>query len=53
LLPAGVFNEMKLNYVVCEACITPDDGRKHRPKHVELTKKNKLTYVVASCWLLS
>jgi hypothetical protein len=31
----------------------PDDGRKHRPKHVELTRNNKLTYIVASCWLLS
>jgi len=29
----------------------PDDGRKHRPKHVELTKENKLlTYVVTSCY---
>jgi hypothetical protein len=27
--------------------------RKHAPKHVEMTKKNKLTYVVASCWLCS
>jgi len=31
----------------------PDDGRKHRPKHVELTRNNKLTCIVASCWLLS
>jgi hypothetical protein len=31
----------------------PDDGRKHRPKHVELTRNNKLTYIVASCWLFS
>ena len=30
-----------------------DDGRKHRPKHVEPTWNNKLTYIVASCWLLS
>jgi hypothetical protein len=29
----------------------PDDGRKHRPKHVQLARNNKLTYVVASCWL--
>jgi hypothetical protein len=28
-----------------------DDGRKHRPKHVELIRNNKLTYIVASCWL--
>jgi len=27
----------------------PDDGRKHRPKHVELTRNNKLTYIIASC----
>jgi len=31
----------------------PDDGRKHRAKHVELTRNNKLTYIVASCWLFS
>ena len=31
----------------------PDDGRKHRPKHVELTRNNKLTCIVASCWLIS
>jgi hypothetical protein len=31
----------------------PDDGRKHRPKHVELTRNNKLTYIAASCWLFS
>jgi len=31
----------------------PDDGHKHRPKHVELTWNNKLTYIVAYCWLLS
>jgi len=24
----------------------PDDGQKHRPKHVELTWNNKLIYVV-------
>jgi len=27
----------------------PDDGRKHRPKDVEPTRNNKLTYIVASC----
>jgi predicted metalloprotease with PDZ domain len=26
---------------------------KHRPKHVELTRKNKLTCIVAACLLLS
>ena len=31
----------------------PDNGQKHRPKHVELTRNNKLAYTVASCWLLS
>jgi len=30
----------------------PDDGR-NRPKHLELTWNNQLTYIVASCWLLS
>jgi len=24
----------------------PDDGRKHRPKYVELTRNNKLIYIV-------
>jgi len=27
--------------------------RKYGPKHVELTRNNKLTCIVASCWLLS
>jgi hypothetical protein len=31
----------------------PADGQKHRPKHAELTRNNKLTYILASCWLLS
>jgi len=31
----------------------PNDGRKYRPKHVELTGNNKLIYIVASCWLYS
>ena len=31
----------------------PDDGRKHRPKHVELTRNNKLTYTFALLWLFS
>jgi hypothetical protein len=30
---------------------SPDDGRKYRPKHVELTRNNKLTYIVASLCL--
>jgi len=28
-------------------------GEKHGPKHVEPTRDNKLTFIVASCWLLS
>jgi hypothetical protein len=31
----------------------PEDGRKHRPKYVELTRNNKFTYIVASRWLYS
>jgi hypothetical protein len=30
-----------------------DDGRKHYPKHVELTRNNKLTCIFASRWLYS
>jgi hypothetical protein len=30
-----------------------DDGRKHHQKHVELTRNNKLTHIVASRWLYS
>jgi hypothetical protein len=26
--------------------MTPDDGRKHRPKHVEFTWNNKLIYIM-------
>jgi hypothetical protein len=37
----------------CKESSAPDDGRKHRPKHVELTRNNKLTRIVASCWMLS
>jgi len=33
--------------------LTVFTGRKHRPKHVELTGNNKLTYIVASRWLSS
>jgi len=28
----------------------PDDERKHRSKHVEQSRNNKLSYTVASCW---
>jgi len=35
----------------CKYSRAPGDGRKHRPKHVELTRNNKLTYIVASRWL--
>jgi len=38
-LPAGVMHELQLI--------------QHRPKHVELTNNNKLTYTVASRWLCS
>jgi hypothetical protein len=31
----------------------PDDIKNHRPKHVELTRNNKLNYIVATCWLFS
>jgi len=31
----------------------PDDERKYRSKHVELTKKNELSDTVASCWVFS
>jgi hypothetical protein len=54
LQPAGAGSNMgeqhQMLYIQSSA---PDDGRKHHPKHVEMTKENKLTYVVASCWLLS
>jgi hypothetical protein len=31
----------------------PDNGRKHHPKQVGLTRNNKLTYIAASFWLFS
>jgi hypothetical protein len=33
--------------------IAPNDGRKNRPKHVELTRNNKLTCIVAYFLLFS
>jgi len=51
-LPAGVMDELELRFN-SSVTIAPDDGRKRRPKHVELTRNNKLTCIVASCWLLS
>jgi hypothetical protein len=30
----------------------PDDGQKLHLKHVELTRNNELTYIIASWWLL-
>jgi hypothetical protein len=39
-LPAGIMYEL-------EQSSAPDGGRKHRPNHVELTRNNKLTYIVA------
>jgi len=38
--------QFNLLFLVSATCF----GRKHRPKHVELTRNNKLTYIVASCW---
>jgi hypothetical protein len=53
LLPGGVLDELRrsLNSSKTQSS-APDDGQKHRPKHVELTKKNKLTDIVASCFYL-
>jgi len=48
-LPAGVMDESAATLVN----ITPNDGRKNRSKHIELTRNNKLTYIVASRWLNS
>jgi len=31
----------------------PDGERKYRSKHVEQPRNNKLSYIVASCWLFS
>jgi len=68
-LPAGVMDELEprsnssvtpagSDFVVHYQMLyiqssTLDDGRKHRPKHVELTRNNKLTSIVASCWPFS
>ena len=30
----------------CKYSRAPDDGRKHRPKHIEPTWNNKLIYIV-------
>jgi len=50
-------SRQQLGWILPEAVNTVkcslEDGRKHRPKHVELTSYNKLTYIVASCWLLA
>jgi hypothetical protein len=32
------------------SCNAPDDERKYHSKHVELSRNNKLSYTVASCW---
>jgi len=54
LLPAGARSNMVEQYqMLYIQSSAPNDGRKHHPKHAELTKENKLTYIVASCWLLS
>jgi len=51
MTPAGN-NLSEYYYILYIQSSAPDDGRKHRPKHVELTTNNKLTCIVASCWLL-
>jgi hypothetical protein len=50
----GVFAHRQENLTVFTVSsiirpISPDDGRKHRPKHVELTRNNKITCIVVSC----
>ena len=52
MLPAGSNSgeHYQILYIQSSA---PDDGRKHCPKHVGLTRNNKLTYIVASRWLNS
>jgi hypothetical protein len=52
LLPAGVMDELVLQFQLIQSS-APDDGQKHRPKHVELTTNNKLAYIVASRCLYS
>ena len=58
-LPAGVLDQLAATWMnttrYCKLLIqssAPDGGRKHRPKQVQLTRNNKLTYIVAYCWLL-
>ena len=52
MTPAG--SDIVVHYQILQIQSgAPDDGRKHRPKHVELTTNNKLTYIVASRWLYS
>jgi len=62
LLPAGALDDLKLrsnssktpagsslgeHYQILQIqSSAPDDGQKHRPKHVELTWNNKLIYIV-------
>jgi len=46
-LPAGVLDAMERSSKKSSA---PDDGRKHRPKHVELTRNSKIN--LRSCILL-
>jgi len=35
------------------SCDAPDDERKYHLEHVELSRNNKLSYTVASCWSFS
>jgi len=37
----------------CYGCVGTLFQRKHRPKHVELTRNNKLTRIIASRWCFS
>jgi hypothetical protein len=68
-LPDGVLDEVKRSfnssktpagsnlgeyYQILQIQLSaPGDGQKHLPKHGVLTRNNKLTYIVAFCWLLS
>ena len=50
-LPAATYvNNIRSCKYSCDA---PDDERKYRSKHVELSMNNKLSYAVAPCWSFS
>jgi len=48
-LPSDATIQVNLLFLVSSTCFR----RCFRPKHVQLTRNNKLTCIVASCWLLS